>query len=197
MPWQYSGFWGDSWFSVWGKSMLFITGITNLSGKKVKEAGKERTDPFLTLHSDAFRNGGSIPPVYTCGGKGVSPQLSWSNVPPGVKSFALIMEDPDAPGGMFSHWVVYNIPAEKRELPPSFPSTLSLPDGTRQGMNDFQKIGYGAPCPPPGTPHRYYFRIFALRTLLTPPATIDRTTLLLNIRDQVIEAAELMGFYGR
>jgi Raf kinase inhibitor-like YbhB/YbcL family protein len=177
--------------------MLFISGITNPLIRNVKEAVKDGTDPSLNLGSDAFRNGESIPPVYTCSGRGISPQLSWSNVPSGVRSFALIMEDPDAPGGTFSHWIVYNIPAEKRELPPALPSTPLFSDGTRQGINDFQKMGYGAPCPPRGKPHRYYFRIFALRALLTPPATMDRTTLLFEIKDQVIEATELMGSYGR
>jgi Raf kinase inhibitor-like YbhB/YbcL family protein len=107
------------------------------------------------------------------------------------------LEDPDAPGGTFSHWVVYNIPADTRELPSSLPSNPSLSDGTRQGINDFRKIGYGAPCPPPGKAHRYRFRMYALRTLLTAQAMMDRATLLQDIRDQVMEAAELMGFFER
>jgi Raf kinase inhibitor-like YbhB/YbcL family protein len=182
-------------FKAEGSSIM--AGSTIPSGKGSKEGGRERAGLSFTLISDAFRNGGSIPPVYTCRGQGISPRLSWSNVPSGVRSFALVLEDPDAPGGAFSHWVVYNIPADKRELPSSLPSTPSLPDGTRQGINDFRKTGYGAPCPPPGKAHRYRFRIYALRALLTPPAMMDRTTLLQAIRDQVIEAAELLGFFER
>jgi Raf kinase inhibitor-like YbhB/YbcL family protein len=174
-----------------------MTKINIPPGKGEKEAVMKRADPSFTLVSDAFRNGGSIPPVYTCRGQGISPRLSWSNVPSGVGSFALILEDTDAPGGTFSHWVVYNIPPEKRELPPSFPSTPVFSDGTRQGMNDFRKVGYGAPCPPPGKSHRYIFRMFALKALLTPPPMMDRNTLLHQVRDQTLEVAELMGFFKR
>jgi phospholipid-binding protein, PBP family len=173
-----------------------LTGDTISSGKGMKEIARKPTDPAFTLVSDAFRNGGSIPPVYTCRGQGISPRLSWSNVPPEVRSFALILEDPDAPGGTFSHWVVYNIPAEKRELPPSLPAAPVLPDGIRQGINDFRKTGYGAPCPPAGVSHRYYFRLFALRSSLAPLSTMNRASLLSTIRNEILETAELMGFFG-
>jgi Raf kinase inhibitor-like YbhB/YbcL family protein len=160
-----------------------------------RETGKKGKDPSFTLLSEAFRNGGTIPPVYTCRGQGISPRLSWSHSPDGVVSYALILEDRDAPAGTFSHWVVYNIPADTEELPPSIPPNPSLPDGTRQGVNDFRKVGYGAPCPPPGKPHRYYFRLFAVRTTLIPRPGMDRHTLLLGLKDQVIDIAELMGFF--
>ena len=150
----------------------------------------------MILTSDAFRNGGQIPPVYTCKGQGISPKLIWTNVPSGVKSYALIMEDPDALGGIFSHWVVYNIPPAIREIPSSFPTDSSLPDGTRQGTNDFRKTGYGGPCPPPGRPHRYYFRIYALDTSLSA-VSMDRNSLLRGIEGHVIEKTDLMGFFAR
>jgi Raf kinase inhibitor-like YbhB/YbcL family protein len=114
-----------------------------------------------------------------------------------VKSFALLVEDPDSPGGTFSHWVMYNIPADKREIPPSIPPTSSLPDGTSQGINDFRKIGYRGPCPPHGTRHRYYFRIFALKTMLSRTGTMNRAALLRAIEEQVIAKGELMGFFSR
>lgn len=187
----------ELWNFLSGKTMQLITEMIATTGKSVMEAGREVKNSPFTLASDAFRNGGSIPPVYTCKGQGISPKLIWSNVPSGIGSFALMMEDPDAPGSTFSHWVIYNIPAEKRELPSSLPSIPLFPDGTRQGMNDFRRIGYGAPCPPPGKPHRYYFRIFALKALLKPSAAMDRTNLLHNVRDQLIEKAELIGLFGR
>jgi Raf kinase inhibitor-like YbhB/YbcL family protein len=176
--------------------MCFLGGISVPSEKGQKEAGKKREDPSFTLASDAFRNGGSIPPVYSCRGQGISPRLYWSNVPEGVRSFALIMEDPDSPGGTFSHWVIYNIPADKKELPASLPPNPSFPDGTRQGVNDFRRMGYGAPCPPSGKSHRYYIRLFALKVLLRPVGAMNRATLLSEIKDQVLDKAELMGFFG-
>jgi Raf kinase inhibitor-like YbhB/YbcL family protein len=177
--------------------MMSIAVIPLLLTQDIRKNVTGKTESSMILSSDAFQNGGQIPPVHTCKGQGISPQLAWRNVPPGVKSFALIVEDPDSPGGTFGHWVLYNIPGEKRELPSSVPPSSSLPDGTRQGMNDFRKIGYGGPCPPPGRPHRYYFRIFALRVTFLPSATMDRAALLLAMKDQMITTAELMGFFSR
>ncbi len=173
-----------------------MPGIT-VSSEPTKERRKENADPPFVLSSDAFRNGGEIPPVYTCRGQGISPLLTWNGTPEGVRAFALLLEDPDAPGGTFSHWVVYNIPPEKRELPPSLPHNPSFPDGIRQGMNDFRKIGYGAPCPPPGRSHRYYFRLYALDAPLIPAPSMDRDTLLRGIKGHVYGTAELMGFFKR
>lgn len=116
----------------------------------------------IRVTSRAFGPGATIPPVYTCDGQNISPDITWGNVPPGTKSIALICSDPDAPGGRFIHWVVYNIPPAIRSLPAKFSKAESFPDGIRQGPNDFGKIGYGGPCPPQGT-HRYNFIIYALR----------------------------------
>ncbi len=118
----------------------------------------------IKIKSAAFEEGGMIPKKYTCDGRDVSPPLSWTSVPEGTKSLALICDDPDAPTrGTWIHWVIFNIPADTRELPESIPPQRTLAIGAKQGINDFRKIGYGGPCPPSGT-HRYYFYLYALDT---------------------------------
>ncbi len=158
-------------------AMILLPGFVFCTGC-VAEQRPQGSGSAIQLQTDAFRNGGEIPPVYTCKGQNISPRITWSNVPEGTRSFALIMEDPDAPGGTFAHWVIYNIPADKRQLPASVPIQPNLDDGTRQGPNDFRRIGYAGPCPPPGRPHRYYLRIYALDTMVSPQGTLDRSGLL-------------------
>ena len=106
------------------------------------------------LHSSAFENGTNIPRLYTCDGRDQSPPLRWDPPPPSTGSFALICDDPDAPGGTWTHWVIYGLPGELRQLPQGVPSQANLVDGTAQGRNDFGRLGYGGPCPPRGRPHR-------------------------------------------
>src|SRR5438046_2963383 len=116
----------------------------------------------MQLSSDAFRQGSTIPEQYTCKGKNISPALEWAGIPEGTKSFALIAEDPDAPIGTYTHWVAYNIPADRQNLPAGLPPA-SRAEGIMQGKNDFGVVGYGGPCPPMGDKdHRYIFRLFAL-----------------------------------
>src|SRR5512139_1583032 len=114
----------------------------------------------MTITSPAFRNGDRIPSKFTCDGEDVNPALNISNVPPAAKSLVLIMDDPDAPGGMWVHWVVWNIGPETKEI-----AEHSVPAGAKQGVNDFRKTPYGGPCPPSGT-HRYFFKLYALDVLL-------------------------------
>ena len=180
-----------------GGNMMDIPGFILSTVVLVGETGGEKPGSVMILSSDAFRNGGEIPPVYTCKGQGISPKLRWNTVPQAAKSLALIVEDPDAPGGAFSHWVIYNIPPDKRDLPPSIPPSPALPDGTRQGSNDFRKTGYGPPCPPPGKPHRYNFRIFALDIILPSSGTMDRASLIRRMEGHIIAKADLMGFFKR
>jgi len=148
----------------------------------------------LQLTSPAFAQGSTIPKRYTCEGDDVSPELNWTSPPPATKSFALLMEDPDAPGGTFIHWVVYNIPVEERRMPEHFPSDETLPDGTRQGMTSFGETGYGGPCPPSGT-HRYFFKLYALDNPAPLPPGLNRAGLLKTIKDHILEQTELMGNY--
>lgn len=150
----------------------------------------------LSLKSRAIAPGGSIPSRYTCDGPDLSPPLEWADPPAPTKSFALEAEDPDAPGGTWVHWVAWNIPAEARALPEGIAKQTSLPDGTRQGRNDFERVGYGGPCPPAGT-HRYVFNLYALDATLSLPATAGRGDLDKALRGHLLAKAELMGTYGR
>jgi len=150
----------------------------------------------MVLVSPSFKSGERIPSVHTCDGKDTSPALQWSDPPPETKSFALISDDPDAPSGNWVHWVAWNIPAEARALAENLPKKGTLPDGTRQGTNDFGRIGYGGPCPPSGT-HRYYFRFYALDVTLELPEATRKAQLEKAMKAHILVEAELMGKYHR
>lgn len=151
----------------------------------------------FSLQSSAFQNGGTIPRQYTCDGADQSPPLSWSDQPAGTRSLALVVEDPDAPRGTFVHWVLYNLPPEPPELAAGVPHQAVLPNGARQGRNDFRRVGYGGPCPPRGPAHRYVFRLYALDAPLelTPGATASE--LRTALQGHGLGEAELIGRYGR
>jgi Raf kinase inhibitor-like YbhB/YbcL family protein len=153
--------------------------------------------PFA-LTSDDFKRGEMIPHHHTCQGNDVSPALTWSDPPPGTQSFALICDDPDAPGKTWVHWVLYRLPAHVRGLPQDVEKDGELSDGSRQGKNDFGNVGYGGPCPPVGHgPHRYFFKIYALDNVpeLAPGATKDE--LLAAMEGHILADADLMGRYER
>ena len=151
----------------------------------------------LQLSSTAFSNGGSIPKKYTCDGPDVSPQLAWSGAPAGTQGFALIADDPDAPVGTWVHWVLYNAPASAHEFAEGMKKEEQLPDGTLQGRNDFRKIGYGGPCPPPGKPHRYFFKLYALDAKLNLKPGATKAELESAMKGHILAQAEWMGRYGR
>jgi len=150
----------------------------------------------MELKSAAFQPGEMIPSKYTCDGPDVSPPLSWADSPAGTKSFALISDDPDAPGGTWVHWVIWNIPATTRSLEENLPKKDSLPNGAKQGTTDFRRIGYGGPCPPSGT-HRYFFKLYALDTTLNLPPRTTKRDLEKAMQGHVLGQAELMGKYRR
>jgi Raf kinase inhibitor-like YbhB/YbcL family protein len=150
----------------------------------------------MQLTSPAFEAGGMIPAKYTCDGPDVSPSLRWANPPAGIKSFALIADDPDAPVGTWVHWVLWNIPADAGGLDENLPKTASLPSGAQQGTTDFRRIGYGGPCPPSGT-HRYYFKLYALDTMLELPSSATKRDLEGAMHGHILGQAELMGQYRR
>lgn len=151
----------------------------------------------LQISSSAFSGNQTIPGKFTCDGPDVSPQLGWKDAPAGTKSFALIMDDPDAPAGTWVHWVVYNIPAGTKELTEGVAKQEQLTDGGLQGRNDFRKIGYGGPCPPPGKPHRYYFKLYALDTKLELNAGSSKADVESAMKGHVLAEAELIGRFGR
>ncbi len=156
-----------------------------------------RAAVMIQLSTNSFTSGGAIPKKFTCSGADVSPELSWAAPPAGAESVALIVDDPDAPVGTWNHWLLYNLPLSVHELPENQPRTADLASGALQGKNDFGKIGYNGPCPPPGKPHRYFFRLYALDTKLDLKSGADRHTLDQAIKGHVIGEGELMGTFGR
>ena len=150
----------------------------------------------IKITSTAFKEGGMIPKQYTCDGQDMSPPLAWTSIPEGTKSLALISDDPDAPVGTWVHWVLFNLPPEVTELPEHVPPTKTLENGAKHGKNDFRKIGYGGPCPPGGT-HRYYFKLYALDTVLDAEPGITKQKLLQAIQGHILAEGQLMGKYTR
>jgi Raf kinase inhibitor-like YbhB/YbcL family protein len=137
-----------------------------------------------------------IPRKYTCDDVDISPPLKWSNIPDGTKAFALICDDPDAPVGIWVHWVLFNLPSDINELSENIPLSDVLPNGALQGRNDFGNIGYGGPCPPRGT-HRYYFKIYALGEKLDLKAGSTKSELVKAMTGRILGEGQLMGKYKR
>lgn len=125
------------------------------------------------------------------------PDLTWTAPPAGTQSFALIADDPDAPVGTWTHWVLYDLPAQTTVLPEGVSKVDEVPSGGRQGRNDFRKIGYGGPCPPPGKPHRYFFKLYALDRMLNLKPGSDKQEVEQAMQNHVLGKAELMGKYQR
>ena len=150
----------------------------------------------LTLSSASLQDG-KFPKPFTCDGEDKSPALAWTTPPSGTKSLVLTVTDPDAPDGIFTHWILYNLPAGNSALPPDIPRQDELADGARQGRNDFSKTGYGGPCPPHGSNHRYFFDLFALDTNLNVPAQATRAQLEDAMNTHVLARGKLVARYGR
>ena len=152
----------------------------------------------LELNSPAFEEGQDIPSEYTCQGADLSPALSWNGAPAQTKSYVLIMDDPDAPVGTWVHWVVYDIPDNTLGLEHGIPKAPVLPNGAKQGISSFRSVGYGGPCPPPGPKHRYFFKVYALDTVLNMPAgKSTKADVEKAMKGHVLADAQLMGLYGR
>ncbi len=154
--------------------------------------------PVLSLYSPAFKEGETLPAKYTCDGEKLSPPLAWANVPPETANFALILEDLDAPKGVFTHWVLFNLPGNLRELPEGVPAGSQLENGALQGGNDFSATGYGAPCPPrSGGPHRYIFTLYALDGPLALKAGASKQEALEAMVGHILAQGRLTGLYAR
>jgi len=151
----------------------------------------------MKLTSTAWTEGQPIPAKFTCDGADVSPLLSGSGAPAGTQGFALICDDPDAPAGTWVHWVIYGLPAATTALPEKVATAGTLPDGAKQGVNDFRRIGYGGPCPPPGAPHRYYFKLYALGAVVSLQPRATKAELLSAMAGHILAEARLMGTFQR
>jgi len=151
----------------------------------------------IELTSTAFKAGEIIPKQFTGDGADQSPSLRWSEPPSGTKSIALICDDPDAPRGTWVHWVLFNLPAQARELEEGVPTTETLGSGAKQGKNDFGNIGYGGPAPPKGNPHRYFFKLYALDAALDLPAGATKAELEKAMNGHILAEGQLMGTYQR
>jgi Raf kinase inhibitor-like YbhB/YbcL family protein len=149
------------------------------------------------LTSSAFKPNEAIPKEYTCDGSDISVPLHWNNAPERTKSFALIVDDPDAPRGTWVHWVVYDLPATTRELSAGVGHEDTLQNGAKQGKNDFGKIGYGGPCPPGGPAHHYHFKLYALDQMAGLKTKTTKQHLLDAIKGHVLAEAKLIGTYKR
>ena len=151
----------------------------------------------MEIKSPAFQNGGDIPQKHTCDGADVSPPLRWENAPSGTKAFAVISDDPDAPVGTWVHWVIYDLPPDFKELAEGVAISETLPSGAKQGINDFRKVGYGGPCPPPGPAHRYFFKLYALDAPINLKPRATKQQLLDAMKGHILAEAQLMGHYKR
>jgi hypothetical protein len=151
----------------------------------------------MELRISAFPQQGSIPRVFTADGGDISPAISWAGAPPRTQAFALIMDDPDAPVGLWTHWTLYNLPADQTALAENQPKAPTLGNGSRQGRNTWGRVGYNGPSPPPGKPHRYFFRLYALSEPLELEAGATREQVDTALRGKTLAEAHWMGTYGR
>jgi len=150
----------------------------------------------MQLTSSAFSAGQAIPVKYSCKGNNISPALAWSNAPANTKSFALIVDDPDAPSGIWVHWVAFNIPATVTSLPEAVPTGAQLANGGLQGKNSSSHMGYDGPCPPSGL-HRYFFKLYALDAVLNLSSDANKSQLLQAMQGHVLAQGELMGTFSK
>ena len=182
------------------KLLLILTILLSACANRTVEmspvSSMTEADMPFTLSSSAFANGQSIPAKYSCIGRDFSPPLEWSEPPAGTKSLALIVDDPDAPAGTWVHWVLYNIPASAREWPENTPKDAELPNGALQGRNSGRQIGYNGPCPPSGT-HRYFFKLYALDTMLNLGSGAGKDELLNAMQGHILAQSELMGTFSK
>lgn len=186
------------WNAVIGVT-LFMVGCAGGDRPGTNIVSSSSPDPSvktMTLTSKAFASEGLIPAKFTCDGENISPALEWNPPPAGTKSLALIVEDPDAPGQTFIHWVLYDLPPDTRQLPEKVVSQPFLKQGGMQGKSSFGKYGYGGPCPPSGT-HRYIFKLYALDQAMDLPPGTTQTDLVNAMQNHILAETSLTGKYTR
>ena len=179
-------------------SLFILAGILpcGCASKKPAATRLQNDVAVFTLKSSAYQNNAALPSRFACGTEGVSPPLTLSNLPKKTKTVAFILEDPDAPKGTYTHWIMWNWPAAKTEIPDALPAQAKLETGAIQGTGSNGKIGYNPPCPPSGT-HRYYLKAYALDSTLKLPSTSDKQALLAAMQGHVIGQGMLMGTYHK
>jgi Raf kinase inhibitor-like YbhB/YbcL family protein len=175
--------------------ILFAFWIAAVGG--CSHPASEAAPVTLELISTDFAAGGDIPKSLTCDGGDLSPALEWKAPPAGTQSFVLIADDPDAPVGAWVHWVIFDLPPDMRSLPRNLPKSGQFADGSRQGSNDFDKIGYGGPCPPSGKSHRYFFKLYALDTNLKLNPGASKKEVERAVDGHILARGETMGRYAR
>jgi hypothetical protein len=191
--------WVNAACALTGAALALIAALlpgSPLSSALATSSGGEAMQTII-ISTTAFGNGQSIPVIYTCDGKNSSPALQWSGVPATAKSLALIVEDPDAPVGIFTHWVLYNLSPELTGLNEGLPRLATLSGLGKQGINDFRKNAYDGPCPPQGKAHRYYFRLYALDLQPSLADGLTRQKLLDQMKGHILAQGEWMGTYQR
>lgn len=176
--------------------MIFLMLAQGQAVNRPVSTAKGDTAMEVKVTSTAFKEGELIPKKYTCDGENISPAIAWTGVPADTKCFALICDDPDAPRGIWVHWVLFNIPADVKGLSESVPRKSTLGNGARQGMNDSHELGYDGPCPPGGT-HRYYFKVYALDSVLMLESGATKAQLLKAMEGHILGEGQLMGRYKR
>lgn len=173
--------------------ILILLFINSFGGAEMKK--KEIKD--LTVTCPVFKHMELIPAKYTCDGENISPEISWEDAPEETESFVLIADDPDAPVGIWVHWVVFNIPEDVTSLRENFPKKDTVDNDINQGVSSFKEIGYGGPCPPSGT-HRYFFKVYAVDTEVDlDPQRATKEKVLNAIKGHVLAYGELVGTYKR
>ncbi len=168
-----------------------------LNGCGSSRPSQEESAAGLQVESGAFRAGEAIPIRHTCDGEDLSPALSWSEPPAGTQSLVVIGDDPDAPVGTWVHWVLFNIPPTTRSLPEGVPATQTVAGVGTHGSNSWRRLGYGGPCPPAGSTHRYYFKVYALDTLLDLAAGADKQAVEKAMKGHILAEGQIMGRYSR
>lgn len=182
-------------------SFFLITPLLGAASTPIVAGARQEAKKIMEIKSSAFENDHSIPKKYTGEGEDVSPPLQISTVPPKTKSFALIMDDPDAPPGTWIHWLIYDLPPDTRNLREGLPRKEAFRDGAKQGLcwgvDSFERVGYYGPLPPPGKPHHYFFKVYAIDKVLELPPRATKAELLKAMSGHVLASAELVGIYQR